>query len=104
LAHKDMLSDPPAPPDPPIGPVALGPLGPPMNSITKAWRAALDASRVAVSLSDDAVLELVAAAACAYAAEIGGTLTLSTKDSVLRLKCTIEVEEVEFVIGVTNRG
>jgi hypothetical protein len=55
-------------------------------------------------LNDDDVLALMEAAAHAYAEETGVSLTLSYKDSFLRLKHGSGAQQADLVIGVTNRS
>jgi hypothetical protein len=95
LDVEEPVSAPPPPPPPPP---------PPIDRIAQAWKAALEASRIPTSLTDDAVLALVAIAAQAYTAETGVSLTPSNKDSLLRLRHSADAQIADLVIGVTNRG
>lgn len=77
---------------------------PPIDRIALAWNEAFAASR-ARALEDDDVLRLVAAAAHAYAAETGVSLTLAShKDNLLRLQQVAGGQQIDLVISVTNRG
>jgi hypothetical protein len=80
------------------------PAQPPIERISLAWNEAVESSR-AKALNEDDLLALVAAAAHAYAAETGVSLTLeSHKDSFLRLQRTAGGQQADLVISVTNRG
>lgn len=97
--EEPKLPPAPPPPQPPLPP----PQPPPIDRIAQAWNAAREASRVATSLSDDEVFELVAVAAQAYTAETGVSLTPSNKNNLLRLQRTAEAQSTDLIISVTNR-
>jgi len=96
LPQRPHPLEPPPPPGPPPQPEP-----PPIDRIASAWNDMLEGSRVK-ELDDDDVLALMEAAAHAYAEETGVSLSLSYKDSFLRLKHG--GRHADLVIGVTNRG